>query len=180
MDSLFEFIYDNLDSVTYNSLTEFFFKKKPKKTEEELKQELDEDIKATYYKFVKWWDKPYSLGDGYDRDIIVMARLLKVSERDLCKRVMKHLRLLKVQYLDDDKSVLYKLKKVFKSGTFYELLGNDTYCIAIDPDTQIIYEIDVSRPFTLERFNYTSFESYNFDDSDITRWISENNIVFKK
>ena len=177
--TLFENVYDNMENIT--SLTEFFFKKKPQKSPEELKKELDDDIEKLYNDFKKWWSNPHTLGDGYDNDILVMARFLRISEKDLCKKCLSSIKLRNASvYTGDDKNDLSKITKVFKSGKVCPVLENDDYLLAVEPNEKVLYRIEFSSSISVSRFNYTGNESLQFDNSDISNWISENHITFRK
>lgn len=183
MSTLFESIYDKLGNGEFDTkeiLSEGFFDK--------LKaNKSNSEIKKLYDNFVKWWDKPYTLVSWQD-DYFVMARLLKISSMELAKKVLSTVE-------QEDLSTYYNYRgitqsqlkrfetqlKRFKTGKICPLLQNDEHIVAIDPSSKEIYDMTFGFDnIKITKFNYQSYKSHQFIDSDILNWMKENNITFKK
>lgn len=118
LNETYDSIINKLDSYAINE--GFFFKKKNKETEN---KKYCIEITNTYNKWIK---EPYELRDGWDDDMLVLAKWYNVSMNILLKRIKasSKMRLLNTSNLTDQSE---SIKIVGKS--IYPILINDDYAL---------------------------------------------------
>lgn len=160
-----------------------------KKKKQEKKEQKEAEEKARFKaavlesinEFIKWWNNPTELGDGYDIDNVHIANWVGISESEFCSKMLLSLKRTNIKLLcgSDTKSA-NDIKRITKSDSLCIILGNDDYSL-IATDSKKIYEITLSNSSNIiEKFDYNSNKGLDVDKEDIIEAIKENNIKIKK
>lgn len=169
MESLLDTI---LESISIDSLSEGLFSRKKKPAKEPV--DNDAELKKLFDEAKAWWNNPYTLGDGYDDEVLVWCRLIGMSERDVCTNILKHK---KVESLPNYVKSIDGANKIFKTGKFCVVQTNDDYALVIEPSSKMMYEIFFSSKDEISRFNYSAIEADRFYNSEISEWLKKHNIT---
>lgn len=156
-----------------------------KKHEEEEKRnaEIDEEMDKNYENYKKYIKNPYSLGDGYDEEILILASKLKYPITKLVSAYRSSSKIVKCKprhiFSEVTDDILKKLHCTAEDNLLV-ILENDDYLLLLNPSNNFLETDCRNDVFSYGKSFYT-FDNYKgdgmaYDSDDWSRFMKRHNL----